>query len=382
MTAGLLLWLSVALATYTFIGYPLMAVLLARRYGSTPRTTEDAADLPALTVVVAARNEAAGIAARVANLLASDYPAERMQIVVVDDGSDDDTALHAAANGDPRVRVLSLPLPLGKAAALTTAMAQVGTPITVFADARQRFAPDALRRLAMPFADPGVGAVAGELLIGAPATGSDDAVAGNGVYWRIERALREAEARLGWAHAASGAIYAIRTRLFRPIPSGLLLDDVYTPLQVVRQGQRIWAARDAVAHDVASSELSREFRRKLRTLAGNWQLIAAQRWLLDPRRNPVFLAWVSHKFARLIAPWALLAALLTAAIAEGPLAQVAFWLQVAAYTLAVAAILFPRLARRIPLASTAGNFLALNAAALLSLPLWLGRHDLGQLWKR
>jgi poly-beta-1,6-N-acetyl-D-glucosamine synthase len=381
MSAALLLWLSLALAAYTFVGYPLLAMLLARRYGGTPRSSDEPSNLPELTVVVAARNEAAGIASRVANLLASDYPAERLQIIVVDDGSDDDTAQHAAAGADARVRVVRLPQPLGKAAALTEAMQQVRTPLTVFADARQRFAPDALRRLAAPFADPGVGAVAGELLIG-PASTEGDAVAGNGMYWRIERALREAEARLGWAHAASGAIYAIRTRLFRPIPPGLLLDDVYTPLQVVRQGLRIWAARDAVAYDVASSELSREFRRKLRTLAGNWQLIAAQRWLLDPRGNPVFFAWISHKLARLIAPWALLAALLTAAIAEGPLAQVAFWLQVAAYTLAVGAILFPRMARRIPLASTAGNFLALNAAALLSLPLWLGGNDLGQLWKR
>ena len=379
MSAALLLWLSLALAAYTFLGYPLLAALLARRYGREPRLPAGyGRATPPLTVVIAARNEAAGIGARIDNLLACDYPADSLQVLIADDGSDDGTAEAALAAGDPRVRVLRLPQPVGKAAALSAAMAKVETEFTVFADARQRFDRSALRELAAPFSDPAIGAVAGELLIGS----DERSVAGNGMYWRIERALREAESRLGWAHAASGAIYAIRSALFRPIPAGLLLDDVYTPLQVVRAGQRIWVARGAQAYDSTGSELAHEFRRKLRTLAGNWQLIAAQPWLLSPRRNPVLFAWASHKLARLVAPWALLAALLTAGLAEGPLAQLAFWSQIAAYALAVAAIAFPRLTRRIPLASAAGSFLALNAAALLSLPVWLGHRDLGQLWKR
>jgi poly-beta-1,6-N-acetyl-D-glucosamine synthase len=381
MNAELLLWLSLGLAAYTFVGYPLLAWLLARRYGAMPAIPAGyGRSCPPLTVVVAARNEAGAIAARVGNLLGCDYPAARLRVLVVDDGSDDGTAEAVLAIGDPRVEVLRLPAPLGKAAALNAAMARVGSELTVFADARQRFEPAALRELAAPFADPRIGAVAGELRIGDDR--GDGTAAASGAYWRIERALREAEARLGWAHAASGAIYAIRTALFRPMPAGLLLDDVYTPLQVVRAGQRIWVARDAVAHDVAGSEIGREFRRKLRTLTGNWQLIAAQPWLLDPLHNPVFFAWSSHKLARLIAPWALLAALLTAALADGPLAQLAFWLQLAAYALALAALAFPRHTRRIPLAGTAGSFLALNAAALLSLPVWLGARNPGHLWKR
>jgi poly-beta-1,6-N-acetyl-D-glucosamine synthase len=378
MNYELLLWLSLALAAYAFAGYPLLAILLARRHGEPPAPRGGVA-LPSLTVVIAARNEAANIHARVRNLLDSDYPAERLQVVVADDGSDDGTAAAVQSIADPRVRVCRLDRPAGKAVALSTAMSGVDSELTVFADARQRFATDALRALALPFADPEIGAVAGELVI---QSSGGNAVAGNGSYWRIERALREAEARLGWAHAASGAIYAIRSTLFRPIPPGLLLDDIYTPMQVVRQGKRIWMARDAIAIDIATEQLGHEFRRKLRTLTGNWQLIAAQPWLLSPRKNPVFFAWASHKLARLIAPWALLAALLTAAVATGPLAQLAFWLQLAGYALAVAAIAFPRLARRIPLASTAGSFLALNAAALLSLPVFLGGREHGRLWKR
>lgn len=379
----LLFWCCIALAGYAFVGYPLLAIALSRapwvrrRYRGVDGARRD---WPPITVLVAARNEEAGIAARVRNLLASEYPPALVRVLVVDDGSSDGTAAAVAALGDPRVRVLRLPVPLGKAAALGLGMAQVDTPITVFADARQRFTPEALAELAAGFADPGVGAVTGELLIEA-VDADGNPVAGNGAYWKLERALRAAEARLGWAHGASGAIYAIRSALFRCMPPGLLLDDVFTPLQVVRQGLRLVHAPRAVALDAPSAELRREFRRKLRTLAGNWQLVAAQPWLLVPWRNPVFFAWFSHKFVRLLAPWALLVALIASAMSDAPLVQALFWLQLAAYGVAVATVLFPAVARRVPLAGTAGSFLTLNAAALLSLPLWLGRRDLAGLWK-
>lgn len=381
MIAEVVLLLALALALYAFAGYPLLVIARARRRRgpALPQRPADG-DAPAMTVVIAARNEAERIGQRLRNLLVEcDYPADRLQVVVVDDGSTDGTAAAVRALGDDRVRLLQQPAPAGKAAALNAAMAQVDTPITVFADARQRFERGALLALAAPFDDPAIGAVAGELELLAD---DDRTVAANGVYWRLERALREAESRLGWAHGASGAIYAIRTALFRPLPAGLLLDDVYTPLQVVRAGQRVVVQRSALAFDRAGEQVDREFRRKLRTLTGNWQLIAAAPWLLDPSRNRLWFAWASHKFSRLLAPWALLLALVASALATHPLAQALFWLQLAGYLVALVAIAAPRPMRRIPMAGTAGSFLTLNAAALLSLPVWLGRRDLGQLWKR
>jgi poly-beta-1,6-N-acetyl-D-glucosamine synthase len=388
MTATLLCWLALLVAGYAFVGYPALAIGLARwrsaqRGQSSPaRIADHARDpwLPPLTVVIAARNEAPRIADRLRNLLDSDYPSARLRILLVDDGSDDGTTDAARALGDPRISVLRLGSPAGKAIALSAAMRQVDSELTVFADARQRFEPQALRALAIPFADRTVGAVTGELQL---LRSDDDAapVASNGAYWRLERALRAAEAELGWAHAASGAIYAIRTRLFQPLPDGLILDDLYTPLQVVRAGARIVHAPAAVALDSAGQQLAGEFRRKLRTLTGNWQLLALLPWLADPRRNPLWFAWVSHKLARLVAPWALLVALGAAAAAPDPLTHGMFWLQLAAWLLAVAAIVAPAVARRVPLASSAGSFLALNAAALLSLPVYLRNRDLGHLWK-
>lgn len=365
------------LAAYAYAGYPLLAVCLAARRG---RDARRGGERPPLTIVIAARNEAARIGARLRNLFECDYPADRLRVLVVDDGSDDATEAAARAIGDARVRVLRLPRAGGKAVALNAAMTQVATPFTVFADARQRFETRTLAELIAPFADPRVGVVSGEVRI-AEAGDDADPVAAEGTYGRIERRLREAEARLGWAHAASGAVYAIRTRVFRPLPAGLLLDDVFTPLQALRDGLRIWVARGAVAIDEPGRELQHEFRRKLRTLAGNWQLIAALPWLMRPRANPVFFAWISHKVLRLLAPWALLGAFVASAFADSPVVRLAFWLQVAAYAMAAATLLAPRLMRRVPFAATAGSFVALNAAAFLSLPVWLGSRDLARLWK-
>lgn len=378
MSAQVCFVVAIALAGYAFAGYPLLALGLSRWRGSTPAS--GAAQVP-ITVVIAARNEAPVIVARLANLLQTDYPRRLVSVVLVDDGSSDGTAALAEALRDPRLQVVRQESARGKAAAINKAMDRVGSPVTVFADARQRFTRATLGALVAPFADPRVGVVSGEL-VPAPRSPGGHPVAAEGSYARLERALRHAEARLGWGHAASGAVYALRSELFRPLPEGLVLDDLFVPLQAVRQGYLVRVAREAVAIDEAGTRIGHEFRRKLRTLAGNWQLIGLQPWLLLPWRNPVFFAWASHKLARLLAPWALLLALLASAQADGGWLQVAFYLQLAAYALALAALAGPRWTQRIPLAATAGSFLLLNAAALLSLPVFLGNRRLDRIWRR
>jgi poly-beta-1,6-N-acetyl-D-glucosamine synthase len=358
------------LAVWTFAGYPALAVWLAHRRPSMLPGTIDLADV---TVVVAARNEAERIAARVTNLLESYYPAARLKILVIDDGSSDATSAAALASGDPRVEVLNLPLPLGKAAALNAGMRRVTTPLTVFADARQAFSWNAIAALVGAFTDSRVGVAAGHLVL----NGNES----SGLYWRIESALRQAESTLGWAHAASGAIYAIRTPLFQPLPDGLLLDDVWIPLHALKRGFRIADVPEALAQEPESVAPAAEFKRKLRTLVGNWQLMTAAPWLLNPWRNPVFFPWLSHKLARLLAPWALLAALIASMVSTSPWMHWALMAQLLAYTIATAALLAPRAARRVPLATAAGSFLLLNLAALLSLPRFLLRPDRSSLWK-
>ena len=376
MSASLLFWLCIALVAWAYAGYPLLTALLARRYGHTPY--RDDGECEAMTVVVAAFDEEARIAARVRDILEQDYPADRLQVLVVSDGSRDDTARTAASVGDGRVRVLDLPHNVGKAAALTLALRQVDTPLVAFTDVRQKFAPGALRALCAPFADPSIGAVSGELVIAPAGHGTGEGV---GLYWRMEKRLRSDEARLGWLHGVSGSIHALRRALFVPIPAGTVLDDMWMPLQVLRSGHRVWMSREALAFDRASVGVDEEFQRKLRTLAGNWQLVARLPWLLNPFANPVFFAWFSHKFLRLLVPWALLAALAASAFADGALYRTLFGLQLLAYAAALAGLVLPRVAARLPLLPAASSFVMLNFAALLSLPASLA-VDPSRLWKK
>ncbi|MBW8823332.1 MAG: glycosyltransferase family 2 protein [Xanthomonadales bacterium] len=370
---ALAFWICVAVPVYAYLGYPLLVRFLARtRERAIPGPAEA---WPDITVVIAAHNEEARISGRVRDILAQDYPPDRLQVIVVDDGSSDATA-QAADVGDPRCRVIRLARNGGKALALDTALRSVATPITAFADARQRFAPGTLRALVQPFSDPQVGAVAGELRIRDEHGGGS----GLGLYARIESRLRHDESAFGWLHGVSGAIHALRTPLFATMPAGTILDDMWLPLHVVFAGKRVAMSDRAIAWDSAPAHHGEEFRRKVRTLAGNWQLIARLPRLLLPWRNPVWFAWYSHKLSRLLAPWAMVGALLACMLSPDSMYRALLLTQCLGYGFAMLAIAWPGMARRLPLAATAATFLMLNAASLLSLPAALSR-DSRQLWR-
>ena len=171
----------------------------------------------------------------------------------------------------------------------------------------------------------------------------------------MEKRLRSDEARLGWLHGVTGAVHAVRRELFRPLPPGTILDDMWIPLHVALGGRWVWMARDAILHDRISANAREEFSRKLRTLAGNWQLLVRLPVLLDPSRNPVFFAWFSHKFLRLLVPWALLLALLASAILSGTVYRIAFVAQLLGYAWAAVGLRLPRLAARMPLSVRGGD---------------------------
>jgi len=185
----------------------------------------------------------------------------------------------------------------------------------VFADARQQFCPDALLELAANFADPEIGGATGELMLDAecgdaPSSGSESI----GLYWKYEKWLRRNESAVWSTLGATGAIYAIRRELWRPLPPDTLLDDVLVPMRVVLDGRRIVFEENARAYDRASADAASEARRKTRTLAGNYQILAQEPRLLVPLLNPVWLQYMSHKVGRLLVPWALILAFLTSAM--------------------------------------------------------------------
>jgi poly-beta-1,6-N-acetyl-D-glucosamine synthase len=314
-----LFWLSVGVIAYVYVGYPLVlgawaAIVCRVKPGPRSIHCDDvrtgtqvqpaAGELPGVSVIIAARDEARRLPARIENILASDYPADRLQIIVASDGSRDDTADELAPYAD-RIRLLLLP-PSGKAGALNAAVSAASHPLLVFADARQRFAPDAIRRLVPHFDDPAVGAVSGELMLD---PGSSTIGDGVGAYWTYEKWLRRREAIVGSTLGVTGAIYAMRRSLWRPLPADKILDDVMAPMRVVLDGYRVTFDDQARAYDEAAKDASAELRRKSRTLAGNYQLLAREPRLLLPFVNPVWLQFVSHKVGRLMVPYALVALL-------------------------------------------------------------------------
>lgn len=350
-------WCLAGFVAYTYALYPLGLAVLARRrrpsaVGPTPGS---------VSVVLAAFNEEDGLDRRLkelANLVAGS--GVWGEIIVASDGSTDRTVEIARGFADAGVRVLDLPRG-GKAAALSAAAAVARHEVLVFADVRQRWAPDALTRLLENLADPAVGAVSGDLTVGA----SPGVMAGVGLYWRYEKLVRRLESRIGSVVGVSGSISAVRRALFRPIPPGTLLDDVYWPLQVVMQGYRVVHAEGAHAYDRLPDRVRDEFRRKVRTLSGNYQLMTRLGAALVPWRNPVWVQFLSHKVFRLLVPWALLGLLAASLLLAEPVYRAAFWAQVACYGLAVIG-LWPRMGRRVRIASAAASFLVLNAAAWLA----------------
>ena len=294
----LIFWTALLLLAYVYLGYPALAGLRARLRPRPPRT---APIEPTVSIIVVAHNEAPRIAQRIENLLALDYPPERLEILIGSDGSTDATVGIAGNYAAAGVRVCAFKERRGKAAVINDVVPQVRGEIVVFADARQRFEAGSLRALVANFADPSVGAASGELML-ATSTGTATAARGAAFYWRYEKFIRAAEGRVDSTIGATGAIYAIRTALFEPIPHDTILDDVVIPVRIVRKGYRVLFEPLARAFDVASETGRQEFMRKARTNAGTFQLFARERWLLNPWRNRLWFATISHKGLRLTLP--------------------------------------------------------------------------------
>lgn len=304
MTAALF-WTCVALVAYVFVGYPLLVTAWA---AVRPRPQRRSRHAPTVSVIIAAYNEAGRIGARVDNLAGLDYPPDRLEILVGSDGSTDTTAEEARAHGGGRARVVVFPVRRGKPAVINELIARARGEIIVLADVRQRFAPDCLRALVAPFADPAVGAVSGELML--TDDGAGGAVGrGVGVYWRYEKLIRAAESRIDSTVGATGAIYAVRRGLVETLAPDTILDDVVIPLRVAARGHRVLFEPAALAFDRPAATAAEELARKARTIAGNFQLFARERWTLDPRRNRLWLQTVSHKGLRLATPLLLAGAL-------------------------------------------------------------------------
>ena len=342
-----LFWISVATVAYVYVGYPLLLAAWTRVAERRPRKApvDRITAWPSVSIIVAARNEARRLPGRVENLLEIAYPGDRT-VIVVSDGSTDDPA-QALRRFGPSGQLIEVPAG-GKPLALNAGVEAARGDILVFADARQRFSSDALMHLVANFADPDVGAVTGELMIEAGDPTASAVGEGVGLYWTYEKWLRRHESRIWSTLGATGAIYAMRRSLWRPLPPDTLLDDVLAPMRAALDGWRIVFEEHARAFDRPSTDAAAESRRKVRTLAGNYQILAQAPALLLPWANPVWLQYVSHKVGRLVVPWALLVAFASSAAlaTTGWVYATAFGVQAAFYLVAAYGGWVERRARR------------------------------------
>jgi glycosyltransferase involved in cell wall biosynthesis len=312
------------------------------------------------------RNEEAIIARKLDNLLTLDYPHDKLDVVVVSDGSSDGTAaILAGYAGNSRVRIVLKPASQGKAAGLNDAIRVASGDVLLFTDARQQIEPEALRLLIENFADTEVGAASGELMLGDPTNGETGK--GMGLYWRVEKKIRELESASSSVVGATGAIYCARRTLVAasPLPQGAILDDVLLPMQVVRQGSRVIFDARARAWDSPDLGDGREFSRKVRTLTGNYQLLQIAPWLVGAQ-NPIRFEFISHKLLRLAVPFALLALLIASLALPASFYRVALAAQLAFYALSLVALSNFKIGPLSRVADPARTFVVLNSAAVIA----------------
>jgi glycosyltransferase involved in cell wall biosynthesis len=369
-------WSSLILVLYCYVGYPILIGLLASLRS---KRWERAPFVGSVSIVMPIRNGAIYLPARLQALQTIKDPRVK-EIILVSDGSTDSTPQLIAGGEDPRVRAIVLEHHQGKAVALNAGMAAASGDLLLSLDVRPELAPDALEELMSNFADPRVGCAAGELTLHREGYGAT-ASAVSGLYWRYEQWIRRCEARWDSPVGVYGGFYAVRRGLATVFPAGTILDDMYQPLAIIRRGYRSVLDANAQVHDSWPKTAAPEFDRKVRTLAGNFQLFQLAPWLFT-FQNRVLVQLISHKVLRLIVPYCFAAMLLSSLfLSQGsPLygifaaAQAAWWMLAAVslrYTL-------PLLAR---LGGAGGALLVLNAAAVVGLYRFLVTPQLWRIWK-
>ncbi len=359
-TVRIIFWVAVGLLAYTYILYPLILVFvnsiiqtvrdlrfLFRRSGRRVPMPSDS-ELPSVSLVIPAYNEEAVIAEKLKNALALDYPADKLEIVVGSDGSDDRTNEIVGQFADRGVKLAAYPERRGKPSVINDTVERATGEIVVLSDATTLIDADAVRRVVRRFLDPKVGAVNGELRFESP----DSEYRGEGLYWRYEVMLKFMENRLGVVLGSSGALCAVRKTQYRPIPPNCICDDFLITMNMIIDGHRAVYDPEARSTEQTAASVEQEVRRRERIGAGNFQ---ALRWtlpLLSPTRGWMPFCYLSHKIFKWTTWLFMLAAFATnAALVIHPLYRGLFVGQLAFYCLAglgaagVKAPLLGRLAR-------------------------------------
>ncbi|HZW32270.1 MAG TPA: glycosyltransferase family 2 protein [Isosphaeraceae bacterium] len=383
IVATLIFWACLALVTYAYVGYPLLIWGLSRvvHRPAVPPAGDDA-ELPMVSLLIAAHNEEAVIEDRLRNALAMDYPPAKLEVVVSSDGSTDRTTEIVRRYAGRDVRLLDYVRRRGKAAVLNASVPELRGEIVMFSDANTQFDAAAARKLVRWLRDPEVGAACGEMVLADPRTGKN----AESLYWKYETFLKQCEGRLGALLGASGGIYAIRKGVFTPIPEGTILDDFVIPLLAkLRHGTAIVYDSEAVAYEETAPELGSEFRRRCRIGAGGFQSLGLLWGLLHPRWGWTALAFASHKILRWLCPFFLIGLLVSNLVlvlsdsdSSYPAALAA---QLAFYAISAVMAVVPARFRILKPLRLATMFTGMNLALLLGFWKWLRGSQQG-VWQR
>jgi biofilm PGA synthesis N-glycosyltransferase PgaC len=293
-TLQLLFWASFAVVFYTYIGYGLVAWLLAKAARQLRKPQALGIFEPEVTLVVPAYNEADILKSKVENSLALDYPQEKLRLMFITDGSTDHSA--EVLGQYPMVQHLHSPLRGGKSMAENRAMEVVQTPFVVFTDCNSYLNKEAIRELVKHYQNPAVGAVSGEKKVMSQDSASG---AGEGLYWKYESFLKRCDSQIYSLMGAAGELVSFRSHLFQPLEKDTILDDFIQSLRIVEQGYRVIYEPQAYAMEDPSASLAEEMKRKIRICAGGWQSMVRLKSLLNPFRQPlVTFLYLSHRVLR------------------------------------------------------------------------------------
>ncbi|MCI6197271.1 MAG: glycosyltransferase family 2 protein [Prevotella sp.] len=295
-----LFWLCLAIVVYTYVGYGLILYLLVfiKRLAIKAKPLADITDdcLPEVTLMVCAYNEEDIISEKMSNIHSLDYPADRLHLVWVTDGSTDNT--NSILSAYPDVKIVFSPERRGKSAALKHGIKEVSTEIVMMTDANTMLNPGAVREIVRLMQTPKVGCVSGEKKVMAKSD-SDKAAQGEGLYWKYESTLKRLDSELYSAMGAAGELCVIRRQLMTDIPDDTLLDDFVISMEIVRMGYKIAYTSKAFAMEYGSADLHEESKRKRRIAAGGLQSSWRLRSLMNPLRHPVVaFQFVSHRVLR------------------------------------------------------------------------------------
>ena len=295
-----LFWLCLAIVVYTYVGYGLILYLLVfiKRLAIKAKPLADITDdcLPEVTLMVCAYNEEDIISEKMSNTHSLDYPADRLHLVWVTDGSTDNT--NSILSTYPDVKIVFSPERRGKSAALKHGIKEVSTEIVMMTDANTMLNPGAVREIVRLMQTPKVGCVSGEKKVMAKSD-SDEAAQGEGLYWKYESTLKRLDSELYSAMGAAGELCVIRRQLMTDIPDDTLLDDFVISMEIVRMGYKIAYTSKAFAMEYGSADLHEESKRKRRIAAGGLQSSWRLRSLMNPLRHPVVaFQFVSHRVLR------------------------------------------------------------------------------------